>query len=72
MEEIKNDAMEIVRKALISSSKESESMGLNVVQNTMGDSAIQLNKSGGWGDGRKPKKRTHVSPVSQIAKVLKG
>lgn len=67
------DALELVRDELNHSSKISGSMGLNVSLNKEGDTAIQLNKNGGWDDGGKldSKNRIHAASISQAANVLK-
>ena len=68
------DALGFVRGALNDSDKKSGSMGFHASLNKKGDTAIQLNKNGGWGDGGKldTEKRSHPNSISRAANVLKG
>ena len=59
--------------ALQDLAKISRSMGMHVTIEEEADSAIQLNREGGWGDDgeTETKKRLRPAAVSQAAGVLK-
>ncbi len=67
------DALGLVRDALNDSNKISGAIGLNVALNKVGNTAIQVNQKGGWGDGGEieSKKRLEASSISQVANLLK-
>jgi diguanylate cyclase (GGDEF)-like protein/PAS domain S-box-containing protein len=67
------DALEMVSDALKDSAKASRSIGLQVSPSNTEDAAVQLNQTGGWGDGGEvdEKDRLDTSSVSKAASVLK-
>jgi diguanylate cyclase (GGDEF)-like protein/PAS domain S-box-containing protein len=67
------EALGFVSEALRGSTHMSKSMGLHVSLNEKEDAAVQLNQTGGWGDGGEvdEKDRLHTSSVSKAASVLK-